>query len=622
MEILKKIKLNDNTKRLTRIDWIIMGIMVLLYGILSFIRLGDTKVPITYKTFSNTSEEVVVTLTDNLDISRMRYYTGNNLGEITIFSSIDNKDYKEEETIKIDSVLTWQDVRFNTKAKYIKFIATQDNSTLGDVAFYGLHNEILPIITNDSFLTDEVELVPEEISFMNSTYFDEIYYARTAYEYLHGIDVYEWTHPPLGKLLMTIPIAIFGFSPFTFRLMVNIFGILLIPIMYIIGKRLFKNRKWALLSGLIIMFDNFHFVHSRIALVDTFQVVFILLSVLFMKEYMDLSKKDDFKKKAKYLLLSGLFIGCAIDTKWNALYVGLGLAIVFFVHLFKEYKVNVFKFLKKNITINRVLGAFTILFLIPMMLYYLVLIITSKENSSIILIIYYIVIGCFIFTRLFMFIFKDKYLTKLMIVSIVSFIIIPVVIYMLSYLLFPNVSYYDGTLKGIIDVNEMMYNYHSGLDATHPFSSVWYEWPIMANPVWFYSGGTLSGYRMTITDIGNPAIWWIGIVAFVYLVISSIKKKDPNNILLVIFILSTFIPYIFIGRLMFMYHYYITLPFVMLGVVSLIKWITEKSKSDRVYYGYIALIIIVFMIFYPVVSGMPISGDYVEALKWLPKWYF
>ena len=117
---------------------------------------------------------------------------------------------------------------------YVLIVAKQDNSTLGDVVFYDLYNVILPIEKNDSPLTDETELVPDEISFMNSTYFDEIYYARTAYEYLHGIDVYEWTHPPLGKLLMTIPIAIFGFSPFTFRLMANIFGILLIPIMYII----------------------------------------------------------------------------------------------------------------------------------------------------------------------------------------------------------------------------------------------------------------------------------------------------------------------------------------------------------------------------------------------------
>lgn len=622
MKFLKNFKLNDNTRKLHKIDWVIMGIMIILYGILSFIRLGDTKVPNTYKTFSYIDDEVVVVLRDDYQIGTMRYYTGNNLGEIAILSSHDNKEYKEEQVIKIDSVFTWQDIWLNTEAKYIKFVAKMDSSTLGDVIFYDMNRAIIPVEESDSPLTDETNLVPNEISYMNSTYFDEIYYARTAYEYLHGIDVYEWTHPPLGKLLITIPIAIFGFSPFTYRLMGNLFGILLIPIMYILGKRIFKNRKWALLSGLIIMFDSFHFVHSRIALVDTFQIVFILLSVLFMKEYIDLSKNDDFKKKAIYLLLSGLFIGCAIDTKWNALYAGLGLAITFFIHLFKEYDVNVFKFLKKNITLNQLINIISIIVLIPFVLYYMSLIIINKEASSIVLLVYFFAVCCFIFIRIFMYIINDKYLMKLMLVSIASFIIIPVVIYILSYVLFPNVSYYDGTLKGIIDINKMMYDYHSGLDATHPFSSVWYEWPIMANPVWLYSGGTLSGLRMTITDIGNPSIWWFGVVAFIYLVVNSIKKKDQTSIFLLVFILSTFIPYIFIGRLMFMYHYYITLPFVMFGVVYFIKWICEKAKNDKAYYIYITLIIVTFIIFYPIVSGMPIKGDYIEALKLLPKWYF
>ena len=73
---------------------------------------------------------------------------------------------------------------------------------------------------------------------------------------------------------------------------------------------------------------------------------------------------------------------------------------------------------------------------------------------------------------------------------------------------------------------------------------------------------------------------------------------------------------------MFMYHYFITLPFVMLGIVSFIKWITEKTKSNKALYAYILLIIVMFMVFYPITSGMPVTRDYVDSLKWLPGWYF
>lgn len=622
MKIIEKIGINDNTKKITKIDLSIIIVLTLIYGILSFIKLGDTKVPLTYKDFDNESNEIIVTLNDVSNINRMRYYTGNNLGEINVFFSLDGDNYKDITSIKIDSVFAWNDIYLNGVAKYIKFVSTSETGTLGEVKFYDNYDRVIPMIIDiNNPLTDEIDLVPDEINYMNSTYFDEIYYARSAYEYVNKINCYEWTHPPLGKLLIAIPIALFGFSPFNYRLMGNIFGILLIPIMYVLAKKIFKNSKWAILAALLMTFDNFHFAHTRIALIDVFQICFILLSVIFMKEYIDLEKNDNFKKKFKYLLLSGTFIGCALATKWNAAYACLGLAIVFFIHLLKQYNFNVITFFKKNITVNNVLKYLLILVFIPYALYYLSFMFFDNIAKTL-TIVYYIVISLFLIIQLFIFIYKDKYLFKLFIVSCISFIWIPIIIYISSYIFFPTISYYDGSLKGILDISKMMYDYHANLNATHPFSSVWYQWPIMYKPVWLYTNNTLSGLKRTITDIGNPAIWWIGILAFIYLVISLIKNRDQNNILILIFILTTFIPYVFIGRIMYMYHYFITLPFVMLGITTFIKWITDKTQSNKVYYSYITLVIITFIIFYPIVSGIPIKSEYIDALKWLTQWHF
>ena len=470
-------------------------------------------------------------------------------------------------------------------------------------------------------MLDETDLVPETKSYMNSLYFDEIYHARSAYEYVNGIDCFEWSHPPLGKLIMAFPLLIFGYSPFTVRLMGNLAGILLIPVMYILCKKIFKNRLYALLGALLMMFDNMHFAHTRIALVDSFEVLFILLSVLFMVDYLSTKKTDNFKKKAKYLLLSGTFIGCAIATKWNAGYAAIGLAIVFFFHLAKEYDFSFKKFIKKYINLNNILKYSFGFIVIPACLYYLFFLYFNKSFAGVLLMIYLIVI-----ITLLLFIFanhliKDKYLGKLFLVCVISFILIPVIIYVLSYVLFPNVAYYDKTLAGILDQTKLMYDYHSGLDATHPFSSTWYEWPIMYKPVWIYSGDVINNTRETIVDIGNPAIWWFGIVSFVYLVI-SVFKKNKENLFILIFILSTLIPYIFIGRIMFMYHYFIVLPFIMMGIVSFVKWLTEKYKTNKVYWLYVAIVIILFFVFYPVTSGMRVAEDYIESLKWFSSWWF
>ena len=73
---------------------------------------------------------------------------------------------------------------------------------------------------------------------------------------------------------------------------------------------------------------------------------------------------------------------------------------------------------------------------------------------------------------------------------------------------------------------------------------------------------------------------------------------------------------------MFMYHFFPTLPFMMLAIVSLVKWITEKMKNNSFYIFYIALVILLFIIFYPVVSGMVTTSDYIDSLKWLSSWIF
>ena len=59
--------------------------------------------------------------------------------------------------------------------------------------------------------------MPEYQSYLNSTYFDEIYHARTACENIEGVYPYEISHPPLGKLIIAIGIELFGMTPFGWR---------------------------------------------------------------------------------------------------------------------------------------------------------------------------------------------------------------------------------------------------------------------------------------------------------------------------------------------------------------------------------------------------------------------
>ena len=203
------------------------------------------------------------------------------------------------------------------------------------------------------------------------------------------------------------------------------------------------------------------------------------------------------------------------------------------------------------------------------------------------------------------------------------FVCVPIVIYLLSYMLFPNVAFYtDNSIAGIFNQIKEMYAYHSGLQATHDFTSNWYTWPFMIKPVWYYVGYYGGNIKGTIVGIGNPAIWWFGILAFIYLVIASIIKKKKELLFILVFILCNWLPYLLIGRVMFMYHFFPTLPFVMLAIVAFVKWITEKFKNNSFYIFYVSVVILFFILFYPVISGMITSSDYIDSLKWLSTWIF
>ena len=59
-------------------------------------------------------------------------------------------------------------------------------------------------------------------------------------------------------------------APFYWRLMGNIAGIIMIIVMYLFGKEMFKKRKYALIAALLMTFDTFHFAQTRMGTIDSF----------------------------------------------------------------------------------------------------------------------------------------------------------------------------------------------------------------------------------------------------------------------------------------------------------------------------------------------------------------
>ncbi len=540
-----------------RKDIAVLLLIMLVYTIVSFINLGSLTNPQTFWEAKTSRESVVIKLDKPTKLSYALIYSGCKFGNYTIAFSADNINYSSLIAVKCDKVFAWkkQDLIKENLYQYIKIESQNPNIYLGEIGIYDSNENLIKAEgTNkkSSLLVDEQNTVPEYVSYMNTTYFDEIYFTRTAYEHLHNMDAYEWTHPPLGKLIMSIPISIMGMTPFAYRLFGNLAGILMIPAMFILGKLLFKRSRYGLLAAALIALDGMHFVQTRIGTVDSYLVLFILLEFVFMYKYI-LSVDKPLRKRLLYLFLSGICMSVTLAIKWSSAFSALGLAVVFFVSLIME----VVK--KKKWT---------------------------KQHTIIIL--------C----------------------CIVFFIIIPITIYVLSFIPF----FINGKIKdfnGFINWQKSMFNYHNDLKATHPYTSKWYTWPMTTNSLLFWTGSTPDNLITRIALLGNPLIFWVSIPCMLFVLI---RNRKFEYWFLIIVILCSYLPFAAIKRIMFLYHYFPVLPFAILCIVAFMKWFCEKIHSNIPMYILVVGALIVFGLFYPIYSGLPITYEYSNSLKWLSTW--
>lgn len=580
--------------KIDRKDLLIMGGMTLIYLLIALYNLGSTNVPQTsWKPF-NAGESVTVDLGKVANLSRVYYYGG--LGDGTFKLEYDNGtgSFVPLTTIDKKDIFIWKYVNVTAQTSKIRITAVNAGATINEFGIFE-QNSQTPLkvkivdkqadkndIGSIENLFDEQGTVQYVPSYMTGMYFDEIYHARTAFEHINKLEPYEWTHPPLGKLIIAVGILIFGMNPFGWRIMGTLFGAAMIPLMYMFGIKIFNKRFFAFLSAFLMMFDFMHFAQTRISTIDSYVTFFIILMYYYMYEYFsNKSYKVGLKKSLITLFLCGLFFGLGVASKWIGLYAGIGLAVIFLIAKLSEF--------------NDYAS-----------------VVNSKRARKIPWVQDFI----------------PDHIFKTLLFCIVAFIIIPGIIYVASYIPYMMVPGHQKGLDEVITYQQRMWEYHSTgvLGSTHPFESKPLEWPYMKKPIWYYTGGDLpAGMTSSIASFGNPAIWWFGILAFFLAIGIAIYKRDKNISVIFAALLFQYVPWFFVTRLLFIYHFFSSVPFLILLIVYVLKFFDEKFKFFRYFiYAYMVIVVVLFCMFYPVLSGLVVPKEYVEHyLRWFKsKWYF
>ncbi len=574
----------DNKRSLSGRDRIIVLVITACYALAAFVDLGNTKGVESYCNFPDRGSYVLIELPENTELGGLRYFTGLHTGDYYVQTSADGENWTDHGTLpqEYSSLFTWEEQMLPDPvfgAKYLRIIAGSALQ-LGELALYDSYGQIIPAITLNydagcAPLFDEQELIPEKSDYKNSAYFDEIYHVRTAVEHLQDVTPYEISHPPLGKIIIGIGIEIFGLVPFGWRFMGALAGVCMLPMLYVLSKRMFGGTAVPACTTLLMATDFMHFTQTRIATIDSFAVFFILAMYLFMYIYLQ-SDRENIKSWLLPLALCGLCFGLGAATKWTCLYAGAGLGLIWLIDRAERY-MSAAKAGKKREAISEL-----------------------RKNIA----------WCLLF-----------------------FVAVPGIIYYLSYAPYGTARGMSGIgmffsrdyAQTVLDNQKYMLSYHSGVDASHPYSSRWWQWLLDVRPILYYLEYFGVESRSSIAAFVNPILCWGGLGAMAAMLVLWIRKGDKTARFIALGYLAQLLPWVFVSRITFAYHYFPSTVFLCLALAYLFDHVRRRSQSWKVsIWSFAAVSLLLFAVFYPVISGAEVKMWYADSfLSWYKEsWPF
>jgi len=437
--------------------------------------------------------------------------------------------------------------------------------------------------------------------------FVAMYWRRT-----HLFDI----HPPLGKLILLLGGYMGGFEPGDFgadqigklypspasfvslRQTSAFFGIFHPALTYLTSRALGCDFVSSLTTGVMILFENMILIESRFVLVDS-QVLFFSQSSLLSALYL---WKQPPKSRSRWVmvLITGFLAGCALGIKWTTLATPGIITVVSFFGLFLP---------TSRLSIKECVAA-------------------AASGLSI-------------------YIFADWVHFALSVYAGMGDAFLP-----LHYqaTLIGN-KHYDASAKRkpffpdlFITKNVQMYNSNKSIKLRHPWESKWYEWILDLRGILYWSNNA-GGKNRRIYLIGNPAVLLVsaGVVVCVMLIVlynvnrvrlrQKPKEKHPLDqykielpfdwlgpamILLLTYWLNL-LPFIFVQRAAFIYHY---IPGLYYAILLTGLLMNNLPRAVKINLSAVVIVATAFCFYRwsPWVYGLPLTADGQKSLELFHRW--
>ena len=208
------------------------------------------------------------------------------------------------------------------------------------------------------------------------------------------------------------------------------------------------------------------------------------------------------------------------------------------------------------------------------------------------------------------------------------FVLVPVGIYLLAYLPYAAPAgvrpFSADYFKLVWDNQVFMFTYHNGVHAEHPYSSQWYQWVLDIRPILYYLQYFDDGTRSSFGAWVNPLLCWGGLISLFVLLFTATVRRDKKAAFLLVAYGAQLLPWMFITRTTFEYHYFPCAVFLTLCLGYVFALLLENDRRSRwAVLTVTGISIVLFAFFYPALSGKIVNNaNATSYMKWLPTWPF
>lgn len=161
--------------------------------------------------------------------------------------------------------------------------------------------------------------------------------------------------PPFFSHIGAAVTVLFGGGLNTIRMISVVFGSLNVSMLYLFGKAVY-GRRVGLLSALFLLISPFHTLYSRVYMIETLTLFFIITFLYFFW----ISQRSNDRKGLTYAIFAGAFLGLAFDAKYISIFL-IPSVITYIVWI---NRFNFKKLLNKKISL---IFIFAFLFYLPLL---------------------------------------------------------------------------------------------------------------------------------------------------------------------------------------------------------------------------------------------------------------